>query len=155
MLKPGQPAPLFSLPDHTATVVELRELLTRGEVIVMFYPGDDTPLCTKEACMVRDIFSQLRSANVTVVGISPQGVSSKANFREKHQLQHIMLADEGGKVAKLFGARGMFGLQVPFGALRATFWIGKDGIIRDVVHSEFSLAKHEALLQRAISHASS
>lgn len=150
MLAIGSPAPDFTLPDHTSTPVALRTLLTRGPVILMFYPGDNTPLCTKEACMVRDSFSNLQAAGVTVVGISRQGTASKAKFRGDHGLKHVMLADERGEVAKAYRASGIFGLPLPFGTLRITYLVDVTGTIRDAVHSEFSLTPHEELLRRAM-----
>ncbi len=150
MLAIGSKAPDFTLPDHTNAPVALRTLLARGPVVLMFYPGDNTPLCTKEACMVRDSFTNLQAAGVTVVGISRQGTASKAKFRGDHSLKHVMLADEKGEVAKLYKASGIFGLPLPFGTLRITYLIDATGEIRDAVHSEFSLAPHEELLRRAM-----
>jgi peroxiredoxin Q/BCP len=149
MLAIGSTAPDFTLPDHTNTQTSLQSLLARGPVVLMFYPSDNTPLCTKEACMVRDTFSTLESSGVSVVGISRQGTASKAKFRSEHNLRHIMLADETGEVAKLYKASGIFGLPLPFGTLRITYLLDKSGVIRDAVDSEFSLAPHEKLLQQA------
>lgn len=150
MLAVGTRAPDFTLPDDTNTPVALRTLLTRGAVVLMFYPGDNTPLCTKEACMVRDVYANLQAAGVTVVGISRQGTASKAKFRGDHGLKQVMLADESGEVAKLYKASGLFGLPLPFGTLRVTYLIDASGVIRDAVHSEFSLTPHEELLKRAM-----
>jgi thioredoxin-dependent peroxiredoxin len=150
MLAPGSPAPDFTLPDDTGSPTRLATLLARGPVVLMFYPGDNTPLCTKEACMVRDTFSNLQAAGVTVVGISRQGTASKAKFRSDHNLRHVMLADESGAVAKMYKASGIFGLPLPIGTLRVTYLIDPGSVIRDAVHSEFSLAPHEALLRRAM-----
>lgn len=151
MLAIGSRAPDFTLPDHTNAPVALRTLLSRGPVVLMFYPGDNTPLCTKEACMVRDSFTNLQAAGVTVVGISRQGTASKAKFRGDHNLKHIMLADQRGEVAKAYKASGIFGLPLPFGTLRITYLVDPSGTIRDAVHSEFSLVPHEEMLKRAMS----
>jgi thioredoxin-dependent peroxiredoxin len=162
MLSVGERAPDFSLPSDTGEVVSLRDMLARGRVVLMFYPADGTPVCTKEACMVRDAFASLAAAGITVVGISAQGTASKAQFRSAHGLRHVLLADAGGAVAKQYRARGFFGLPLPFGTLRVTYLIEQagagvvdgagsgTGVIRDAVHSEFSLAPHERLLARAM-----
>lgn len=149
MLALGAQAPDFTLPDDTGAPVALRSLLAKGPVILMFYPSDGTPLCTKEACVVRDRFDHLSAAGITVVGISAQGTNSKAAFRKAHSLRHILLADEGSKVAAKYKARGVFGLPLPFGTLRVTYLVAQNGTIADRVHNEFSVAAHEALLTRA------
>lgn len=150
MLAVGDLAPDFTLPDHTGTPVSLRELLSRGRVVLFFYPQDATPICTRQACMVRDSFEDASRAGVIVVGVSPQGQASKASFRASQGLRHVMLTDQGERVAKLYGATGLFGLPLPFGTRRVTYLITPDSRIADVVHSEFGLAKHEALLRRAL-----
>jgi peroxiredoxin Q/BCP len=149
MLEIGAKAPDFTLPDDAGAMVALRELLAKGPVVLMFYPSDGTPLCTKEACVVRDRFAELASAGVTVVGISAQGSASKAAFRRQHGLKHVLLADAGSKVAAAYDARGVFGLKLPFGTLRVSYLVGRDGLIVDRAHNEFSVAAHEALLERA------
>jgi peroxiredoxin Q/BCP len=150
MLEIGSKAPDFTLPDDTGRMVGLRDLVAKGPVVLMFYPSDGTPLCTKEACVVRDRFDELAGAGVTVAGISAQGSQSKASFRKSHGLRHVLLADAGSKVAATYKARGVFGLPVPFGTLRVSYIVGADGVVADRVHNEFSVAAHEALLERAV-----
>jgi peroxiredoxin Q/BCP len=149
MLALGAQAPDFTLPDDQGNNVSLRTLLARGPVVLMFYPSDGTPICTKEACVVRDRFDALAKSGLSVVGISAQGAQSKAAFRKAHNLRHILLADEGSKVAAKYKARGVFGLPLPFGTLRVTYLVAQNGTIADRVHNEFSVAAHEALLTRA------
>jgi thioredoxin-dependent peroxiredoxin len=150
MLPIGSIAPDFTLPDDTGQPVALSYLLAQGPVILFFYPGDSTPLCTKQACMVRDVLDDLARVGVRVVGVSPQGSASKAAFRSAHGLRHVMLADEGSRVAKLYGATGLFGLPIPFGTRRTTYAIASDGHITEAVHAEFGLSAHEALLHRIV-----
>jgi peroxiredoxin Q/BCP len=149
MLALGAQAPDFTLPDDQGNNVSLRALLAKGPVVLMFYPSDGTPICTKEACVVRDRFDALAKSGLSVVGISAQGTQSKSAFRKAHNLRHILLADEGSKVAAKYKARGVFGLPLPFGTLRVTYLVAQNGTIADRVHNEFSVTAHEALLTRA------
>ena len=93
MLALGAQAPDFTLPDDLGNNVSLRALLAKAPVVLMFYPSDGTPICTKEACVVRDRFDALAKSGLSVVGISAQGTQSKAAFRKAHNLRHILLAE--------------------------------------------------------------
>lgn len=154
MLAVGELAPDFTLPDDTGQPVSLRELLSRGRVVLFFYPKDATPICTRQACMVRESTDDAARAGLIVVGVSPQGQASKAAFRAAQGLRHVMLTDAGERVAKQYGATGLFGLPIPLGTRRVTYLITQDGRIADAVHAELSVAKHEALLRRAIASSS-
>lgn len=149
MLKPGDKAPEFSLKDDQGRTVSLRDLLARGPVVLYFYPADFTPVCTKEACVMRDASPVATRAGVQVVGVSPQDVESKARFKAKHNLPFPLLADPGRQAIRAYGATGLFGLPVPGWVRRCTYLIGTDGVILDAVASDFGTSAHEALLRRA------
>lgn len=127
------PAPAFELQDDTGTPRRLADF--RGKpVILYFYPADDTPGCTKEACNFRDDYSQYEKAAVTILGVSPDSVKSHAKFKAKYQLPFPLLADEGHKVCDEYGVWGpkkMMGREFE-GVLRTTFLIDRNGKIARV-----------------------
>lgn len=154
MLKPGDVAPEFELPDETGMLVRLSSLLARGPVVVYFYPADGTRVCTAEACMFRDVYSELAAAGVQVVGISPQSVESKARFKAAldatGRLPFPLLADVGREVARKWGALGLLGLPILGGVRRVTYLVGKDGRIVDVVAAELSVGRHEEFVRKVL-----
>ncbi len=129
-IPPNQPAPDFTLPDDTGKMVSLSDF--RGKpVILYFYPKDDTPGCTTEACAFRDDYSAYENTGVVILGVSPDSVKSHAKFKQKYQLPFPLLADEGHKVCDLYGVWGpkKFMGKSYEGVLRTTFLIGPDGNI--------------------------
>ncbi len=128
----GIPAPEFSLPDETGKVRSLAEF--RGHpVILYFYPKDDTPGCTTEACNFRDDYSQYSKAGVTILGVSADSTASHAKFKAKYGLPFTLLADDGHKVCELYqvwGTKKNYGREFQ-GVFRTTFLIDKNG---KVVH---------------------
>lgn len=129
----GIPAPNFELMDDTNTPRKLSDY--RGKnVVLYFYPADDTPGCTKEACNFRDDYSAYETADVVILGISPDDVASHAKFKKKFQLPFPLLADVGHKVCDLYGVWGpkkSFGREYD-GVLRTTFLIDENGTIAKV-----------------------
>lgn len=129
----GEKAPDFSLADDNGNKVKLSAL--RGApVVVYFYPKDDTPGCTREACSFRDRRSQIAKAGIKVLGISPDSVESHADFRDKFKLNFPLLADVDHKVAERYGAwreRNMYGKKT-MGIQRSTFLIDADGRVAKV-----------------------
>ncbi len=118
----GTPAPDFSLPDDSGKKITLSDL--RGKrVVLVFYPGDDTPGCTKQLCQFRDEWSDVRSAGVQVFGVNPQSARSHDKFRKKYKFPFPLLVDEGQKVAELYHANGLF-------VKRTVYLVGTDGVIR-------------------------
>jgi peroxiredoxin Q/BCP len=145
MLALGAKAPDFELPDHTGHKVSLRSLVQRGPAVIFFYPGDFTPICTREACLVRDIHADLAEAGITVAGISPDGPEKHARFKERYGLSYPLLADEEKKVIELYGAAGPFGL-----VRRTSYLIGPNRTVRDRLRADFRVARHKTFLERAL-----
>lgn len=132
-IEPGSPAPLFSLPSDDGKTVKLKDL--RGQVVLLyFYPKDDTPGCTREACAFRDRQAELKKLGVQVLGVSPDGVASHAKFRDKFSLNFPLLADEDHAVADTYGAwreKNMYGKK-SLGVQRSTFLIDAQGQVAHV-----------------------
>jgi len=129
----GDPAPEVALPDETGTVHRLADQGGRW-TILYFYPTDDTPGCTVEACEFRDVNETINERGADVWGISPQGQASKRAFREKFGLPFALLADEGHKVADTYGTwveKKNYG-KTYWGTARSTFLIDPDGRIARV-----------------------
>lgn len=130
--------PSFSLPNEEGNTVNNTSLLGAPSV-VYFYPKDDTPGCTAEACSFRDQFAEFEEIGAQVVGISSDDVKSHNNFKKKHQLPYTLLADTSGEVRKAFGVKGtLFGL-VPG---RVTFIFDKDGKLIHEFSSQINVLKH-------------
>ncbi len=102
-LEIGSTAPAVQVTDHTGNVVDLSELLSSGKVVVFFYPKADTPGCTKQACSLRDGWTQLKERDVTILGVSSDRPLSQKKFKEKYELPYQLLADTEQVVAKAFG----------------------------------------------------
>ena len=129
-IQSGIQAPDFNLADENGTPRKLSDY--RGKPVVLyFYPKDDTPGCTKEACAFRDDWHVYQQAGVAILGVSPDNSKSHLKFKEKYNLPFPLLADEGHRVCDLYGAWGpkkMMGKEYD-GVLRTTFLIGPDGQI--------------------------
>jgi thioredoxin-dependent peroxiredoxin len=118
-------APDFTLPDGNGDQWRLSE--QRGKVVVLlFYPGDETPICTKQMCSVRDRWDDYTATGAEVVGISSDSVESHRKFSEHHQLPLRLLSDSNGEVAGLYGARSF----IPGKVARSVFVIDAEGVIR-------------------------
>ena len=118
----GTSAPDFTLPDDSGGTVRLSAMRGRN-VVLVFYPGDDTPVCRQQLCEIRDRWTDARQRNVEVFGVNPWGVASHLRFREKFHFPFPLLSDEGQKVAALYHASGLF-------IKRTVYLIGPDGAIR-------------------------
>ena len=131
MLEPGDPAPPFTLPDTSGKQVSLKDFAGR-DVILYFYPKDDTPGCTKEACGFRDAWTDLQDLGVVVLGVSGDDAASHAKFAAKYRLPFTLLSDSDHRVMTAYGAYGpktMYGRKT-VGVIRSTVWIGPDGRVR-------------------------
>jgi peroxiredoxin Q/BCP len=133
MLKVGEVAPDFELEDDSGARVRLSDL--RGKTVVLyFYPRDDTPGCTKEACSFRDSWAGVKASGAVVYGLSPDTVEKHRAFRDKYGLQFPLLSDRDRSVMKAYGAFGakiMYGREVE-GVIRSTFIVGPDGKVTRV-----------------------
>jgi peroxiredoxin Q/BCP len=137
-LRIGDPAPEFTLPDQEGKSTSLRDLLDLGCLVLYFYPKDETPGCTAEACSFRDEHEQFAEAGARVVGVSSDDVDSHRRFIEKHQLPFRLLSDRGGQLRKSFGVPKTFGLIDG----RVTYVIDSNGIIRLVFNSQLRATQH-------------
>ena len=132
-LSENSPAPEFSLADENGVTRSLADY--RGKAVVLyFYPKDDTPGCTTEACAFRDDYSAYEAAGVVILGVSPDTSKSHTKFKEKFHLPFTLLADVEHKVCELYGAWGLkkFMGKEYDGVLRSTFLIGPDGTLLKV-----------------------
>ncbi len=127
----GSKAPPFTLPDQEGVERSLEDYAGR-HVVLFFYPKDDTPGCTKEACGFRDAHRELQDLGVEVLGISADDAESHRRFIEKYRLPFRLLSDADRSVMKAYGAYGektMYGRK-SMGVIRSTVWIGPDGTVR-------------------------
>ncbi len=132
-LKPGDPAPPFTATATDGSTVRLADLQGKS-VVLYFYPKDDTPGCTKEACAFREVYAQLKKKGAVVFGISPDSVQSHQKFTKKFQLPFPLLADTDKQLVTAYGVWGeknFMGLKYQ-GTRRITFLIGPDGRIAQI-----------------------
>ena len=146
MLKAGERAPEFTLPDQSGTDRSLTQLLSAGAIVLYFYPADFTPGCTRQACGLRDLHADIQKAGLTVVGISPQSPESHLKFREKYKLPFELLSDENKTVIKMYGLNGPLGI----GVRRASYLIDASRRIRDALLADVRIGRHMEFVQKAI-----
>lgn len=133
MLNEGAPMPEFSLPDQNGRIFNSKDYIGKP-LVIYFYPKDNTPGCTKEACSFRDSYGEYQKMGITVVGISADSPNSHEKFAKKFNLPFILLADTEKTVLRAFGAWGekkLYG-KVYEGVIRSTFVIGPDGKVKKV-----------------------
>jgi thioredoxin-dependent peroxiredoxin len=136
MVEEGKPAPDFELTSDSGETVRLSSL--RGKPVVLyFYPKDDTPGCTKQACGIRDAYGEFERAGAVVLGVSPDDESSHVKFKEKYALPYTLLADPGHEVADEYGVWGekKYMGRSYMGVNRSTFVIGEDGTVKKVLQN--------------------
>jgi peroxiredoxin Q/BCP len=133
MIEEGKKAPAFKLASSEGGEISLKDL--KGKTVVLyFYPKDDTPGCTREACDFRDIQAPIKKAGAVVFGVSGDSLESHGKFKTKYKLNFPLLADSGHEVATKFGAYGektLYGRKF-MGIIRSTFVIDGDGVVRKV-----------------------
>jgi thioredoxin-dependent peroxiredoxin len=134
----GSVAPDFTLPSQSGEMVRLGDFVGNKPVVLYFYPKDDTPGCTKEACAFRDEFESFRKLDAEVVGVSSDSVESHRKFAARHDLPFTLLSDEAGKVRKLYGASNTFGLFPG----RVTYVIDEEGVVRHIFSSQVDVDRH-------------
>jgi len=147
----GRSAPAFTLEDENGEKVALKDY--RGKnVIVYFYPKDDTPGCTKEAQGFRELWQQIQERDTVVIGISPDGQASHEKFKKKYDLPFTLLSDPDKKVMGVYGAFGekmMYGKKTE-GVIRSTVWIGPDGKVKKQWARVAKAADHPAKVLEAL-----
>jgi peroxiredoxin Q/BCP len=133
MLKEGTTAPAFKTTDQNGESVSLKDLRGR-KVVLYFYPKDDTPGCTKEACSFRDAYSKFKKKDITVLGVSPDKEAAHKKFVTKYELPFTLLADTDHSIAEAYGVWGekKFMGRTYMGVLRTTFLIDEKGKIRKI-----------------------
>lgn len=149
-LKPGDPAPDFTLPDQNGNSVSLSDFKDRS-VVLYFYPKADTPGCTTQACGVRDHRTAYESADAVVLGVSPDAPKEIAKFDAKYELGFPLLGDEDHAVAEAYGVwvkKSKSGREYT-GNERTTFVIATDGTIKDILH-KVKPAEHDELVLAAL-----
>jgi len=137
-LSVGDQAPDFTLPSSSGEPLTLSELCSRRTVVLYFYPKDDTPGCTVEACGFRDRYEAFAEAGAEVVGVSSDSVGSHERFANRHQLPMKLVSDSDKKLRALYGVRATLGLLPG----RATFVIDRKGVVRHVFVSQLRVGKH-------------
>lgn len=142
-LETGKTAPDFKLPDSHGTHHTLDDLLKNGPLVLFFYPKDDSPGCTKQACSFRDSYERLSGQGITVAGISRDGVASHLAFQEKYELPFLLLSDAGGSVHKDYRT-SVLGLMTR----RITYLIDSDKTIKLVFEQNLKMGSHvDAVLE--------
>lgn len=126
VLNPGDTAPDFEAETYGSETVKLSDVYKKGTVALYFYPKDNTPGCTKEACSLRDGMDDLKGHGIQVLGVSTDGVKAHENFRNKYDLNFPLLSDKSKEIINLYGVKSVFG-----SAKRETFLINKNG---EIVH---------------------
>jgi peroxiredoxin Q/BCP len=151
MLEPGSVPPPFTLENAEGRPVSLADFRGR-DVVLYFYPADDTPGCTKEACGFRDTWDNLAARGVAVLGVSPDSAASHRAFATKYRLPFTLLSDPDHTVMRAYGAYGektLYGRKVT-GVIRSTVWVGPDGRVRRHWPRVASAAAHPAKVLEAI-----
>ncbi len=135
----GSTVPSFALKDQNGQVFNFDSVKGKNNLVIYFYPKDDSPGCTKEACSFRDQFDVFKKEDALIIGISGQSVKSHLEFAKKHRLNYTLLADEGNKVRKMFGVPTSF-----FGLLpgRVTYVVNKQGKVVFIFNSQMNTDKH-------------
>lgn len=130
----GKTAPDFTLPSTTGEPVSLKQFKNKKTVVLYFYPKDETPGCTKEACSFRDLAAEFDKVNAVILGVSTDPIESHLKFQEKHKLPFTLLADEEAAVSKAFGVykqKNLYGKKY-MGIERSTFIIDRTGRIAQI-----------------------
>ena len=138
-IKVGEAAPEFELSDASGKRVRLSDFRGKKAVVLYFYPKDDTPGCTKEACSFRDNYEAFKDAGAEVIGVSSDSEASHQSFATKYKLPFTLVADNGGGVRKRYGVPATLPGILPG---RMTFVIDRDGVVRHVFNSQLQATKH-------------
>ncbi len=138
-IKVGSTIPAFTLPDQNGKLFNINSVLGKKNMVIYFYPKDDSPGCTAQACAFRDQFEVFSEADAVIIGISSQSVKSHKAFAEKHRLSFTLLSDEGSKIRKQFGVpTNLLGLLPG----RVTYVADKSGKVIYTFNSQLQTEKH-------------
>lgn len=146
-LKEGSPAPIFTAKDQNGKTISLSDFKDH-DVILYFYPKDDTPGCTAEACNFRDNYQSLQNQGYAVIGVSTDDENSHSTFANKYQLPFTLIADTEKEIVEAYGVwveKNMYGKKY-MGTARKTFVIGKDGNIKKIIAKVDTAAASQQLL---------
>jgi len=138
-IKIGSSIPTFSLPDQNGNLFDINSVVGKKNLVIYFYPKDDTPGCTKEACSFRDQFEVFTNADAVIIGISGQSVESHKKFAEKYRLRFTLLSDDENKIRKRFGVPTNFLGLLPG---RVTYVADKTGKVIYIFNSQTQASKH-------------
>jgi peroxiredoxin Q/BCP len=134
----GDPAPAFSASDTQGKPVALADFIGKQALVLFFYPADESPVCTKEACAFRDAYQDFTTAGAEVIGVSSDSSASHQQFAEHHRLPFRLISDEDGALRKAFGVPKTLGVLPG----RVTYLIDKQGIVRHLFNSQLNAEKH-------------
>lgn len=134
----GDKAPDFALSSQTGENVTLSSFFGKKNVVLYFYPKDESPGCTKQACTFRDSYEAFKELGAEVIGVSSQSVESHKSFATHHNLPFVLLSDEKDSVRKLYGVPSTLGV-IPG---RVTYIIDREGVVRHIFSSQFQPEKH-------------
>ena len=146
MLKPGDVAPEFILPDDEGNDFSLTAELQKGPIVLYFYPKDFTPGCTKQACAYRDITDDLRAVGLRVIGVSPQDQESHRRFKSENDLPFTLICDPDKIAIKMYDVNGPLGV----GVRRVTYLISQGQRIQDALSADVRIDRHREFLEKAI-----
>jgi thioredoxin-dependent peroxiredoxin len=139
-MNPGDRAPDFELPANQGRTVRLADFRGKKTIVLYFYPKDETPGCTVEACSFRDEYEDFAAAGAEVIGVSDDPVDAHDKFAQHHRLPFILASDEGGVLREKMGVKKTLGMLKG----RVTFVIDREGVIRDRFESQVRVKKHVA-----------
>jgi len=145
-VKVGDKAPDFTMPSQMGDNVTLSEFFGKKNIVLYFYPKDESPGCTREACSFRDSYEELTNLGAEVIGVSAQGVESHKSFATHYGLPFILLSDEDNKVRKLYGVPSTMGI-IPG---RVTYIIDKQGVVRHIFSSQIQAERHVEEAKRTL-----
>ncbi len=142
----GEVAPDFDIPEADGTTKRLSDFRGKAAVVLFFYPKDDSPVCTAEACSFRDSYEAFREAGAELIGVSSDSPETHRGFTERHRLPYRLVSDADGALRKLYGVPKTLWL-IPG---RVTYVIDKQGMVRHMFASQFQAAKHAAEALRVV-----
>jgi peroxiredoxin Q/BCP len=146
-IKEGDVMPAFSLLNQEGTSFDLQTVLGKKPMVIYFYPKDDTPGCTQEACSFRDMFTDFEEAGAVVIGISADTPEKHRAFAEKYRLPFVLLSDTRNRVRKLLGVPSDLLGWLPG---RVTYVVDTDGVVRHIFNSQFKAQKHVSEAMRTL-----